>query len=125
MNPNSPENLLLPWLEAMDDYAMGCRVYEKPLSGFAQSLLAHLLEFSDQHKKLSQMLMWLGTDEAKSFFSSASSHSQAVYDEFKVLSGYAFMADLDDPEFMADYEDYAREWIEEFSQKLPATLELK
>ena len=125
MNPNSPENLLLPWLEAMDDYAMACRVNEKPLSGFEQSLLAHLLQFSDQHKKLYQMLMWLRTDEAKSFFSNASSHSQALYDQFEVLNGFTFMADLNDPEFIEDYEADTRGWIEEYRQNLPTTLALK
>jgi len=125
MNPNSPENLLLPWLEAMDDYAMACRVYEKPLSGFEQSLLAHLLEFSDQHNKLYEMLMWLRTDEARLLFSNASSHSQAVYDEFEVLDGFTFMADLDDPEFIEEYEADVRGWISEYRQNLPTTLELK
>ena len=124
-NPNSPDNLLMPWLEAMDEYEMEARFNDRNLSGFTQSLLAHILEFSDEHNKLYQMLMWLKTDEAKSFFSNASSHSQAIYNEFQILDGYTFMSDLNDPEFMDDYLSYAREWIEEFHQNLPSSLKLR
>ena len=72
-NPNSPENLLKPWLINIDNFAMGCRVYDKHIPDFEAAILAHILEFADRHQKLFEMRNWLTTKEAESFFANASS----------------------------------------------------
>ena len=124
-NPNAPENLLTPWLVAMDDYAMGARVYDKDISGFEKALLAHILEFSDRHNKLYEMLRWLGTDDAEIYFASASDHSEAMYREFQIIDDLSGYDDLDDdPEFVANYLDEIRGWIQENYQDFPVALEL-
>ena len=124
-NPNAPENLLTPWLITMDDYAMGARVYDKDITGFEKALLAHILEFADQHNKLYEMLLWLGTDEARSYFSSASDYSEAMYTEFEFIDDLSGFDDLDDdPEFVTNYLDEIRGWIHQNRQELPVTLEL-
>ena len=124
-NPNSPENLLTPWLAKMDDYAMECRVYDRELSGFAMALLAHILEFSDEHNKLYEMLLWLGTDEAKNYMATASDHSETLHREFQIINELTGLVDIeDDPEFVVEYLDSIRGWIEENRQDIPALLEL-
>ena len=124
-NPNSPENLLTPWLVTMDDYAMGARVYDQDITGFEMALLAHILEFADRHNKLYEMLLWLGSEEASTYFAKASDYSEAVYREFLIIDDLSDFDGLEDnSEFVADYLDGIRGWIQENRQDLPAKLEL-
>ena len=124
-NPNAPENILTPWLVNMDDYSMGARVYDKDMSGFEMALLAHILEFSDKNHKLYEMLCWLGTEEAKLFFTNASEHSEAIYREFQIIDDLTDFPELaDDPEFIDSYLAGIRGWIQENYQELPVALKL-
>jgi hypothetical protein len=130
-NPNSPENLLKPWLKDIDHFAMECRVYDKHIPEFEAAILAHILEFADQHQKLFEMLHWLTTQEAELFFANASDYSEDVYREFQLINGLdSFSLDSDeedfefDPEYISEYLEDIRYWIREKRYDFPVVLEL-
>ncbi len=64
-NPNSPENLLAPWINANTrrffEYGNG------DTQAFGRILLLHILGLADSHNKLIEMYNWLSTNEAREF----------------------------------------------------------
>jgi hypothetical protein len=65
-NPNSPKNLLAPWILANTR-----RFYEHGNGNtyiFGQIILLHILEFADKHHKFMDMFRWMSTSEAAEFF---------------------------------------------------------
>jgi len=132
-NPNSPENLLKPWLVDIDNFAMGCRVYDKHIPDFEAAILAHILEFADRHQKLFEMRNWLTTKEAELFFANASDYSEDVYREFQLMNDLDFFSypiDSDEEnsefnfEYIAEYLEDIRYWIREKRYDFPVVLEL-
>jgi hypothetical protein len=122
-NPNSPENLLKPWLDQMDEFANHLRVIDRNDLPLQSILLAHLLNFADQHQKLFEMLFWMKSEDGKRFFLSASEYSSTIYSEFELVYNFADFSD-DDQEFVVDSLEVVRHWIQEKSGYVPFELKL-
>jgi hypothetical protein len=62
-NPNSPENLLVPWINSNTTrfYAYG----NGDTVTFGKTLLACIFDFADSHNKLLEMYNWLDSQEAR------------------------------------------------------------
>ena len=132
-NPNSPENLLKPWLDQMDEYANHLRVIDRNDLPLQSIFLAHLLNFADQHQKLFEMLFWMKSEDGERFFLSASEYSSTIYSEFEFVYNsanlfvynFADFPDDDDQQFVDDALEVVRHWIQEKSGYVPFELKLK
>ena len=124
-NPNSPENLLGPWLIMMDDFMFSHIVEDRELTPPRYAIVAHLLDFADQKGKLLEMINWLATDDAKEYFKNASSYSSDIYSDLVSLMSYQDPFDPEDIESQNEFIEFLREWILEKTQELPSYLELK
>ena len=67
-NPNSPENLLAPWL--LSNMYRHFEIGNKGTASLGKWLLAGILIFADEHNKSVEMYKWIISDEGKSFFNS-------------------------------------------------------
>ena len=132
-NPNSPENLLKPWLDQMDEYANLLRVIDRNDLPLQSIFLAHLLNFADQHQKLFEMLFWMKSVDGERFFLSASEYSSTIYSEFEFVYNsadlfvynFADFPDDDDQQLVDDALEVVRHWIQEKSGYVPFELKLK
>jgi hypothetical protein len=124
-NPNSPENLLGPWLIMMDDFMFSHFVEDRELTPPRYAIVAHLLDFADQNGKLVEMINWLATDDAKEYFKNASSYSSDIYSELVWLISLQDPWDPEDIENQNEFFGFLRGWILEKTQELPSYLELK
>jgi hypothetical protein len=124
-NPNSPENLLKPWLDQMDEYANHLRVIDRSDLPLQSIFLSHLLNFADQHQKLFEILFWMKSEDGERFFLSASEYSSTIYSEFEFVYNFAaFPDDDDDEELVDDALEVVRHWIHEKSGYVPFELML-
>jgi hypothetical protein len=124
-NPNSPENLLGPWLIMMDDFMFSHRVEDRDTTPPLYAITAHILDFADQKGKLVEMINWLATDDAKEYFKNASSFSSDIYSELVWLISLQDPWAPEDIENQNEFFGFLRGWILEKSQELPHYLELK
>ena len=65
-NPNSPKNLIAPWMlvNMRHQYDLGNR----NLGLFGKRLLTAILALAEEHSKFTEMYNWLNSQEAKLFF---------------------------------------------------------
>ena len=69
-NPNSPENLLGSWLRKMSNLFSDYDFDSDDYDSNCMSLLANILSFADDHKKIVEMLQWLDSDVGYEFINS-------------------------------------------------------
>ncbi|BDT79765.1 hypothetical protein [Polynucleobacter yangtzensis] len=125
INPNSPDNLLGPWFNKIEEYETNANLIGSEQEYIlARGSLSHLLDFADQHNKLTQMYNWLLTNEGSDFLETHSRSSQFVFFEFKDLSfdiSWNNFISSDDVDTVLEL----KEWIEFYQCTLPSYLTLK
>ncbi len=87
-NPNSPENLLVPWINSNTTrfYAYG----NGDTATFGKTLLACIFDFAQSHNKLLEMYKWLDSREASDILLSKACEKSGEW----ILDAYEEMVQL-------------------------------
>ena len=87
-NPNSPDNLLVPWINSNSrrfyEYGNGNN------AAFGRTLLACIFDFADSHNKLLEMFNWLKSNEARNVLLSDACDSSGEW----ILDAFNQMVEL-------------------------------
>lgn len=124
-NPNSPDNLLSPWLESLDSYQANHDLVGSDNEYiFSKGVLAHILDFADQNNKLIQMYNWLISSEGNAYLLKSSRTSEFVCDHLRSLSFEVSFGRIVSPEYFDETAIELREWIQDNTCLLPSYLAL-
>ena len=110
-NPNSPENLLAPWMLANTR-----RFYEYGNGNtyiFGQIILLHILEFADKHDKFMDMFRWMCTPEATDFFYSEECNPTGewvMYQYEKIINEISDNEEVSEEEVRTALEQFDENW---------------
>jgi hypothetical protein len=117
-NPNSPEKLLGSWLTKMSDLYSDYDFDGDDYDSECSSLLANILSFADDHKKIVEMLQWLDSGVGYEFINSEKylPAGNMVSIKIDVVKDFLWDAELDlleaSPEEHQSMVRKLQEWVE-------------